>query len=585
MTVLQNHRIVFLFAVFALIALWCVGLFARGWWRPDEPREAALVQSIADRPEQMLPELGGRTFAEKPTLTYQMAARSVRALGMSPAASRLPQLLYALLAFGSIVLLTRAIAGNSAALLGGLSFATFTLVYQTQIWLACDALTIAGVCLSLLGLYRGLAAVESSPRLQGYLLMHAGLTLAFFGKNFAAWLVPLSTLVVFLVWQRRMRELLRWELWVGALIPVTCIGIWIAHIAATPDGAQTLRVLFWHNLVGRAISVASEARYAYTGAHRNWPGKYFIELPLYVLPWTAVVWAAARRAWTCARIDSPQRAAWRFALCAALPGLVMLSFSATARGIYASPSLAGFALLIGLWSVDPQAQASPGGRRALAISRALIAILAAIVFVATLVLQVAAHRLSALGVIGLLACTGVFLTVLQTSSVPALGRVPALNRLGLAYALLLSVGVLHLYVTANRWQDLSEVAAGTEAARSRGPLVLWRPDETTLAWVDLYLKKKPQQIFYGDQASATASLEPLLSYLETTPQAQVLALAEKKRWPLSRWIQFLRTGVTQPSSNASNDGGLFAGRTDFNIDYSYEAPGGRRYVLMSHRSP
>lgn len=581
---LQNHRIVSLLAVFALIALWGVGLFARGWWRPDEPREAALVQSIADHPEHLLPELGGRPFAEKPTLTYRVAAQSVKALGMSPAASRLPQLLYALLACGSIMLLTRAMAGNGAALLGGLSFATFTLVYQTQIWLACDALTIAGVCLSLLGSYRGLTALESSPRLQGYLLMHAGLTLAFFGKNFAAWLVPLSTYIVFLLWQRRLRALLRWELWAGALIPVTCIGIWIWQIVATPDGMQTLRVLFWHNLVGRAIPVAAEARYAYTGAHHNSPGKYFIELPLYLLPWTAVAWFAARRAWKAVRTDSPEREAWRFAVCAVLPGLVILSLSATARGIYAAPSLAGFALLIALWSVDPQAQASPGARHAVTLTRGLIATLAAIVFLGTLVLQVSALRFSALGVIGSLICMGVLLTVLQTPSAPASGPAPALNRLGLAYALLLSLGVLPLYATVNRWQDLSEVAAGTEAARSRGPLVLWRPDETTLAWVDLYLKTKPQRVFYGDQAPS-AGFEPLLSYLQTTPQAQVLALADKKRWTLSRWMQFLRTDVTQPAASASTDLGPFAGRTDFSVDYSYEAPGGRRYVLMSHRSP
>jgi 4-amino-4-deoxy-L-arabinose transferase-like glycosyltransferase len=579
------RRVPLSLAVTALLTVWCVGLFARGWWRPDEPREAALVRSMAIHPGQALPRLDGAPFAEKPPLTYEFAAQSVRAFGFTPAATRSPQLVYAGVAFLALLVLTRAMAGNTAALVGGLTFATFGLVYQTQIWLACDALLLAGVSMALLGMYLGLAASRSPRRLQGYLLMYGGLTLAFFAKNFAAWLVPVTALLVFLVWERRLRELARWELWIGAAIPALTIAIWVWHLAATQDGTQSLQVLFWDNLVGRATSLGVKGRYAYADAHRNWPGKYFIELAFYLIPWTAVAWAALRRAWTRTRIDSPQRPAWRFAICATLPSLLILSIAATARGIYAAPCLIGVALSIGLWAADSELETLPDTRRALAITGGLIALMSAIVFTATLILQIGAHRLGAVAAAGLAATAGVFLVAwVLASRASHLRPVSAMNRLALIYAVMLSLGVLPLYLTFNRWQDLSEVATRVEAASAHRPLVLWQPDETTLAWADLYLKDRPQRIFLPDEAPINGALESLLSYLKKTPQAEVLALAPRHSWRWATWITYLRAGSIGPGPHDLSDFAPFAGRGDFHSEYLYEAPGGRRYVLLSHRA-
>ena len=64
----------------ALALLWCLGLFARGYWTPDEPREAALAASVSTH-ALALPVLGGVTFAEKPPLTYWLAGASMAAFG------------------------------------------------------------------------------------------------------------------------------------------------------------------------------------------------------------------------------------------------------------------------------------------------------------------------------------------------------------------------------------------------------------------------------------------------------------------------------------------------------------------------
>ena len=61
-------------------------------------------------------------------------------------------------------------------------------------------------------------------------------------------------------------------------------------------GRAALRTLFWNNLAGRFTHIDAPAALDYTRGHPNRPGKYFIELPLYLLPWTLVTLAAA---WHC----------------------------------------------------------------------------------------------------------------------------------------------------------------------------------------------------------------------------------------------------------------------------------------------
>ncbi|MDE2251756.1 MAG: glycosyltransferase family 39 protein, partial [Gammaproteobacteria bacterium] len=275
-------------ALAALALLWTVGLYTRGYWTPDEPREAALSASVSAH-ALPLPSLGGQLFAEKPPLTYWLAGAAMRGLGASAAAARVPQLFYALLAFGAVLVLLRTLLGPGAresALAGALLFATMLLVYQVQIWLDTDALLLAGVALALAGMYAALGAAHGAhaagrsadaSRWRGYSAMHAGLTLAFFAKNFAAWLVPVLAFAGFIVWERRWRELLRPQFWLPALLPVACIAWWVSAVAAQPDGGHALRILFWNNLAGRLLPVAAEAQYAYASGHRNSPGSYFLE--------------------------------------------------------------------------------------------------------------------------------------------------------------------------------------------------------------------------------------------------------------------------------------------------------------------
>ena len=570
-------------ALAALTLLWCVGLFGRGYWTPDEPREAALAASMSAHP-QALPSLGGVRFAEKPPLTYWFAGASMRVFGAAPAAARVPQLGYALLAFLAVLALTR-------TLLGAAVFATSTLVYQVQIWLDTDALLLAGVAVALAGMYAALAAggedsAARRTRWRGYLVMHAGLTLAFFAKNFAAWMVPVLAFLGFIAWERRWRELARLEFWLPALLPIACIAVWVNAVASQPDGARSLRILFWNNLVGRALAVSSEAQFDYASGHRSSPGQYFLELPLFLLPWTVCAWYACKAAWRGACEAGPRRAAWRFALCAALPGLVVLSLAVTARGIYAAPCMIGFALLVALWA-EGLAGASAAMRRAFAGTAALLAALALLLLAATLAIQWTVVRASwPLFVVSaittaLVAAWGArqcFAPAPDTISLPAPSR---LLQFAAAWSLLLSLGVLSVFGAMNRTQDIDALAARVAQAAGPAPLLLWSPDETTLAWAQLDLPAGSWSTIDGADPAAPARLA---GQLRAAPDTVVASMAAG-RWPRTAWFEYLRGELSADGTRAANAGSEpLLGAAGLRVRAQVGRPGGRGYLLWRRQS-
>jgi len=411
--------------------------------------------------------------------------------------------------------------------------------------------------------------------------MHLGLTLAFFAKNFAAWMVPVLAFLCFIAWERRWRELLRWEFYVGALLPLGCIAAWVAAVAAQPDGAHSLRVLFWNNLYGRALPLAAPAGESYSSGHPNSPGKYLLEFPLYLLPWTIVAAFALAAAWRGARVVSAARAAWRFALCAAFPGLLLLSLAATARGIYAAPCMIGFALLIALWAAG-----TPQARRPLSATAVLIMLLAAVVLAAAVALQWTVERASwPVFVVGMLACMVVIGWNLRAWRGAERGAAGQLLSLAASWSLLLSLGTFGILAAVNRTQDTGALATGVARAAAPNPLLLWNPDETTLAWAQLYLPADSWSAVDAASASATAQLA---QRLQAAPATVVVSLIPGRGWSWEKWRAYLRPHAMTaslsmiPSSLAARERALAA--AGLSVTTRIERPGGRGYLLWRRRS-
>jgi 4-amino-4-deoxy-L-arabinose transferase-like glycosyltransferase len=338
-----------LLAVLVLVPLWLVGMFDRGLWTPDEPREADIAWRMSHQADRALPQLAGTPFLEKPPLSYWMAGAAIALFGDSPSAARTPNLLYAVVTALAVVALALAMGLPAMpAVIAAVVASSALTAYRVTIWLAPDACLLAGCAVALLGAWLGLQAPAGARKAGGYALLHAGAAIGFMAKSAPGWLVPGLALLALIVWERRWRELRRWELYAGLALQALIIGPWVVAVARGAHGAEALTTLFWHNVVGRFTQVASPAALDYTTGHHNTPGKYLLELWVYLLPWTVAAAVALARASTRMREPGARGTAWRFALCACVPFLLLLSAAATARDVYAAPALLGFALLVAL---------------------------------------------------------------------------------------------------------------------------------------------------------------------------------------------------------------------------------------------
>src|ERR1700678_1827577 len=111
----------------ALTLAWSAGILGRGYWTPDEPREADIAWRMSAQPDKAVPLLAGEAFCEKPPLTYWAAGVLISLFGASGWSARLPNLLYALLTCLAVGLLARRSAGPWAGVVAAAAAATFLL--------------------------------------------------------------------------------------------------------------------------------------------------------------------------------------------------------------------------------------------------------------------------------------------------------------------------------------------------------------------------------------------------------------------------------------------------------------------------
>jgi 4-amino-4-deoxy-L-arabinose transferase-like glycosyltransferase len=567
-----------------LLLIWCVGMFGRGYWTPDEPREADLAWRMSWQADKAVPLLAGEAFCEKPPLTYWLAAVPLRLIGTKAWVARLPNLLYALITALGVGLLARRSAGRLAGIVGAAAMSTFLLSYQVAIWLATDAPLLAAVSVALLGAYRGFYALNSRERLRGYSLMHVALGLGFLSKSAAAWMVPALAIVTLGIWEKRWRELLRWELYVGLVLQAAMIFTWIWFVYAGPDGMAHLKVFFWNNLVGRFTRVDAPSEIQYAAAHRNVPGKYLIELPLYLFPWTLLVVAALRRAWQRRGISFDDYRPVRFALAASLPALAFLSLAATARNVYFAPALPGAALLLAWWSQDLSASAD---RLDLSALRATAALLLAGVMVMVVALSLIAvdawDAMSSRAGFIVVSAAGLIVAVwlaLRAWAAAEHDRIQrALWSLFLAYVALLAGPASQAYRQVDSWQDLESIARAIEHDAADKPLILFAPDETTRAMIDMYARTTVRLVPGPIDAAA---IDRLRAATGAAPQSRVVVQLpgrESVARQLARRFGEARSGPAAEFGAPSAP--VWAAAAQLRLATSYSLPNGRRYALLA----
>ena len=566
----------------ALAPLWLLATLDRGLWTPDEPREADIAWRMSQQSDRTLPELAGTPFLEKPPLSYWMSAAGLRVFGDSAAAARAPNVLYAAITAVAVGALAYAIAGNAAAIVAALVSGTAIIVFRVTAWLAPDACLLAGCAVALLGAWLGFAAPPGRRKLLGYCLMHVGAALGFMAKSAPGWMAPALALATLIAWERRWSELRRWELYAGLILQVLIIGPWIYAVARTSQGQDALLTLFWHNVVGRFTKISAPAGLDYTTAHRNTFGKYFLELPVYLLPWTLLVVAAVRRAWDRIRVPGPAGTPWRFALSASVPFLIVISVAATARDIYSAPALLGLGLLVGLWMGDVQLSPTRLDKLALRWTRWLIAMIATGFALFPALLTLATSRMTYL--LATVAALAVTITATRLSA-QAQKQGNLQRTFGwtyVCYATALCLMALATFPAIDRWHDLNRLAQHIHADSAHDDLALLSPDETTVAMLDNGLRT-PFTVLSSDTVPDTSAAPHTPERLVANwfnahgPSARVLVLLPGHA-PGELTQLFERFHTAQ----APDDGaaGTLATEGIASLLHRYEVPEGRRYALL-----
>lgn len=561
-----------------LLIVMSVGLFARNLWTPDEPREADLAWRMSGQQLKAVPLLAGDQFCEKPPLTYWAAALPVSVLGFSPWSVRLPNLLYALVTVLAVGLMARRLAGPVAGLAAGAAVGTFLLGYQTMIWLATDAPALAFVSVSLLGLILGFYATGSRERFGGYALMHLALAGAFLSKSALALLVPALTFATLIVLERRWREMLRWELWAGLPLSLGPVLAWVWAVYTGPNGPANLKIFFWNNLAGRLALVDAPPQFQYALAHRNSPGKYLLELPLYLWPWTLLVVAAVWRAWRVRGSASARTP--RVALAACVPAVVVLSFAATARNVYLAPALPGFAVLVGWWVSEIARGSDRWDVRALRATSALVIIATLLGTAALTILAFDSPSFAQMKpALMILAAAGMGLalyTAIDAWINAAQTPLAAAASLFFGFCCLLSAPCWLGYAQINRWQDLSVLGARIRTDLDNAPLALLAPDETTRAFVDLYVSSRAA----ADHGSGTAQPDAatLQRLLQDGRGTAVLVQVDGRSY--SSGIQRLSRALGRREPRSVHQELAWAEAAGFRPAHVYALPNGRRYALF-----
>src|SRR5262249_60192269 len=157
-----------LLVVLALAPLWLVGIFGRGLWTPDEPREADIAWRMSLQSDRTRPSLAGVPFLEKPPLSYWMSAATLTLFGDSAAAARTPNLLYAVIGALSVAALALAMQTDvcAAAIAAVVAMSALT-AFRVSVWLAPDACLLAGCAAPALRALRGHGAAPRVPKSAG----------------------------------------------------------------------------------------------------------------------------------------------------------------------------------------------------------------------------------------------------------------------------------------------------------------------------------------------------------------------------------------------------------------------------------
>ena len=321
------HLLLLAFAAFYLLPLGLHGL-----WIPDETRYAQISQEMLLSGNWVTPHFMGVRYFEKPAAGYWLIALGQAVFGQNLFGVRIASALTTALSVWLAYLIARRMWHDPRKSFAcALLYLSFGLVAGQAGYSNLDPQFTFWVNLSFVALWFALDSPSTRGRLISWTVLGVACAMGFMTKGFLALALPVLIAVPYMLWQRRLGELLRYGPLAVAVALLLCLPwVWAIHVQE-PD---YWRLFFWNEHVRRFTSA--------TAQHAR-PWWFFLPIMVVAcLPWAGMLPATLAKMWQQRR----QPAIAFLALWMLLP-LFFFSLSNGKLPTYIMPCLLPLALLMG----------------------------------------------------------------------------------------------------------------------------------------------------------------------------------------------------------------------------------------------
>jgi len=234
------------------LLLYIVPLGVRPMVIPDEFRYAEISREMLETGDWIVPHLDGLRYFEKPVLGYWLNAAGIAMFGEDVFAIRFFSAVAAGISAVILFFLARKYAGGyRTGILVAVVFLTSVEVFSVGTISVLDSMFSMFLTVAMALFF--FAYMEDVPRKRACLLVLSGIScgLAFLTKGFLAFAIPAVTVIPFLFWQPRVKDIFR-ILWVPFLMAVLIALPWCLMIYAREK--DFWHYFFWTEHIHRLVS-------------------------------------------------------------------------------------------------------------------------------------------------------------------------------------------------------------------------------------------------------------------------------------------------------------------------------------------
>jgi 4-amino-4-deoxy-L-arabinose transferase-like glycosyltransferase len=301
-----------------------------------EGRWAGVCAHMIRSGDYLHPYLYGNAYYDKPLLSYWLAIAVARAFGrLNEAALRVPSAFAGLLSIWLVYRLgTRRFDGVTGLLAGFLLTTCYMFVFWSRV-ASADMLNVAGTLAAVTWYFER----RDSPTFFAFAAFFVLIALTCLMKGLIGSVIPALMVLPDLLRERRWRVLLR-----ASLVPAALIG---AVVYLAPFLASSLTQPSSYTQSGLEMVFRENAlRYFDPFDHEAPVYIYFLQLPVFLIPWAALlpfaVWRLVRH-WR----DVPEASRWLAWGC--LLVFVFLTAGGSRRSYYILPMVPFVILLVADW--------------------------------------------------------------------------------------------------------------------------------------------------------------------------------------------------------------------------------------------